>query len=104
MRNYDEIIGKLMRSAVAMERYTVQQGEPLFIKGKIRRLIDEISKFDEYMSYGADSEMYKELVKQPDTVTNDVYCTHGGKHDYVVIDTDGTVECTKCGLRNSLTE
>ena len=63
MRNYDEIIGKLMRSAVAMERYTVQQGEPLFIKGKIRKLIDEISKFDEYMAYGTDSELWNELVE-----------------------------------------
>jgi len=23
------------------------------------------------------------------------------KHDYIQVDIDGTVECTKCGLRNS---
>ena len=104
MRNYDEIIGKMMRSAVALERYTVLQGEPPYVISKVKEILSGITKLDEYMSYGADSDMYKELVKQPDTVTNDVYCTHGGKHDYVVIDTDGTVECTKCGLRSSLTE
>jgi hypothetical protein len=39
-----------------------------------------------------------------DVVANDVYCTHGSKHNYMVISTDGTVECTNCGLRNSLSE
>jgi len=26
------------------------------------------------------------------------------KHDYIKVDNDGTVECTKCGLRNSSPE
>ena len=104
MRNYDEIIGKLMRSAVQMEKFVVESGEPLYVRDGVKQILRRIAKLDEYMSYGADSDMYKELVKQPETVTNDVYCTYGSKHEYVVIDTDGTVECTKCGLRNSLTE
>jgi len=63
MRNYDEIIGKLISSAIEMERFTVESGEPIFVRGKMRRIIDEIRKFDEYMAYGADSELYKELVE-----------------------------------------
>ena len=104
MKSYDEIVGKLITSAIDMERFVVEQGEPLYVRDGVREILRRITKLDEYMSYGADSELYKELVKQPDTVTNDIYCTRGSKHEYVVIDTDGTVECTKCGLRNSLTE
>ena len=63
MRNYDDIIGKLITSAIDMERFLVDSGEPIFIRGKMRRIIDEINKFDEYMAYGADSELFKELVE-----------------------------------------
>ena len=63
MRNYDEIIGKLIRSAIEMERFTVEAGEPIFVRGKVRRIIDEIIKFDKYMAYGADSELFKEMVE-----------------------------------------
>ena len=63
MRNYDEIIGKMMRSAVALERYTVLQGEPPYVIAKVREILSGIAKFDEYMAYGADSELFNELVE-----------------------------------------
>lgn len=63
MRNYDEIIGKLMRSAVQMERYAVQQGEPPYVIAKVREILSGIAKFDDYMAYGADSELWNELVE-----------------------------------------
>ena len=63
MRNYDEIIGKLMRSAVEMEKFVVEQGEPLYVRDGVREILRRITKLDEYMSYGADSELFKELVE-----------------------------------------
>ena len=63
MRNYDEIIGKLMSSAVQMEKYVVEQGEPLYVRDGVREILRRITKLDEYMSYGADSELFKELVE-----------------------------------------
>ena len=63
MRDYDEIIGKLMSSAVQMEKYVVEQGEPLYVRDGVREIIRRITKLDEYMSYGADSELFKELIQ-----------------------------------------
>jgi hypothetical protein len=63
MRNYDEIIGKLMSSAVQMEKYVVEQGEPLYVRDGVREILRRIEKLDEYMAYGADSELFKELVE-----------------------------------------
>ena len=63
MRNYDEIIGKLMRSAVQMEKFVVEQGEPLYVRDGVREILRRIEKLDEYMAYGADSELFKELVE-----------------------------------------
>ena len=63
MRNYDEIIGKLMRSAVQMEKFVVEQGEPLYVRDGVREILRRIEKLDEYMAYGADSELLKELVE-----------------------------------------
>ena len=63
MRNYDEIIGKLMRSAVQMEKFVVDQGEPLYVRDGVREILRRITKLDEYMSYGADSELFKEIVQ-----------------------------------------
>ena len=63
MRNYDEIIGKLMSSAVQMEKFVVDAGEPLYVRDGVREILRRIEKLDEYMSYGADSELFKELVE-----------------------------------------
>ena len=63
MRNYDEIIGKLMSSAVQMEKYVVEQGEPLYVRDGVREILRRIEKLDEYMAYGADSTLLKELVE-----------------------------------------
>jgi len=63
MRNYDEIIGKLMSSIVQMERFVVETGEPLYVRDGVREILRRINKLDEYMAYGADSELYKELVE-----------------------------------------
>ena len=63
MRNYDEIIGKLMSSAVQMEQYVVETGEPLYVRDGVREILRRITKLDEYMAYGADSELFKELVE-----------------------------------------
>ena len=63
MRNYDEIIGKLMSSAVQMEKYVVEQGEPLYVRDGVREILRRITKLDEYMAYGADSELFKEIVQ-----------------------------------------
>jgi hypothetical protein len=53
MRNYDEIIGKLMNSAVQMEKFVVEQGEPLYVRDGIRDILNRITKLDEYMAYGS---------------------------------------------------
>ena len=63
MSRYDEIIGKLMSSAVQMEKYVVEQGEPLYVRDGVREILRRITKLDEYMSYGADSELFKEIVQ-----------------------------------------
>ena len=63
MRDYDEIIGKLMSSAVQMERYVVEQGEPLYVRDGVREILRRIEKLDEYMAYDADSELFKELIQ-----------------------------------------
>ena len=63
MRNYDEIIGKMITSTMAMEKYVVEQGEPLYIRDGVREILRRITKLDEYMAYGADSELFKELVE-----------------------------------------
>ena len=62
MRDYDEIIGKLMSSAVQMEKYVVEQGEPLYVRDGVREILRRITKLDEYMSYGADSTLFNEMV------------------------------------------
>ena len=63
MRNYDEIIGKLMSSAVQMEKFVVDSGEPLYVRDGVREILRRITKLDEYMAYGADSKLFKELVE-----------------------------------------
>jgi len=63
MRNYDEIIGKLISSAIEMERFTVESGEPLYVRDGVREILRRIEKLDEYMAYGADSQLFKELVE-----------------------------------------
>ena len=63
MRNYDEIIGRLMRSAVQMEKFVVDSGEPPYVIAKVREILSRITTLDEYMAYGADSELFKELVE-----------------------------------------
>ena len=63
MRNYDEIIGKLITSAMDMERFVVESGEPLYVRDGVREILRRINKLDEYMAYGADSELFKELVE-----------------------------------------
>ena len=63
MRNYDEIIGKLMSSIVQMERFVVETGEPLYVRDGVREILRRIEKLDEYMAYGADSQLFKELVE-----------------------------------------
>jgi len=64
MRNYDEIVGKLITSAMDMERFVVESGEPLYVRDGVREILRRIEKLDEYMAYGADSELFKELVKE----------------------------------------
>lgn len=63
MRNYDEIIGKMITSTMEMERYVVEQGEPLYVRDGVREILRRITKLDEYMAYGAESDMFKELIK-----------------------------------------
>ena len=63
MRNYDEIIGKMITSTMEMERYVVEQGEPLYVRDGVREILRRITKLDEYMAYGADSELFKELIQ-----------------------------------------
>ena len=63
MRNYDEIIGKLMSSIVQMEKFVVESGEPLYVRDGVREILRRIAKLDEYMAYGADSQLFKELVE-----------------------------------------
>jgi len=63
MRNYDAIIGKLITSAMDMERFVVEEGEPLYVRDGVREILKRIIKLDEYMSYGADSELFKEMVE-----------------------------------------
>ena len=63
MRNYDEIIAKLMSSIVQMEQYVVESGEPLYVRDGVREILRRIEKLDEYMAYGADSQLFKELVE-----------------------------------------
>ena len=63
MRNYDEIIGKMITSTMEMERYVVEQGEPLYVRDRVREILRRIEKLDEYMAYGADSELFKELIQ-----------------------------------------
>ena len=63
MRNYDEIIGKMITSTMAMEKYVVSEGEPLYVRDGVREILRRIEKLDEYMAYGADSELFKELVE-----------------------------------------
>ena len=36
-----------------------------------------------------------------DIIMESIKCTNGGKHTYVVVHTDGTKECTTCGLRTT---
>ena len=63
MRNYDEIIIKLLRSIVQMDRFVVESGEPLYVRYEVQKIMRRIEKLDEYMSYGTDSEMYREMVE-----------------------------------------
>ena len=46
-----------------MEKYVVEQGEPLYVRDGVREILRRITKLDEYMAYGADSELFKELVE-----------------------------------------
>ena len=63
MKSYDAIIGKLITSAMDMERFVVEEGEPLYVRDGVREILKRIIKLDEYMSYGADSELFKEMVE-----------------------------------------
>jgi len=63
MKSYDAIIGKLITSAMDMERFVVEEGEPLYVRDGVREILKSIIKLDEYMSYGADSELFKEMVE-----------------------------------------
>ena len=62
MKNYDEIVGKLITSAMDMERFVVEQGEPLYVRDGVREILRRIEKLDEYMAYGADSVLFNEMV------------------------------------------
>ena len=62
MRNYDAIIGKLITSAMDMERFVVESGEPLYVRDGVREILNRINKLDEYMAYGADSVLFNEMV------------------------------------------
>jgi len=62
MKNYDEIVGKLITSAMDMERFVVEQGEPLYVRDGVREILNRINKLDEYMAYGADSTLFNEMV------------------------------------------
>jgi len=63
MKSYDEIVGKLITSAIDMERFVVESGEPLYVRDGVREILRRINKLDEYMAYGADSELFKEMVE-----------------------------------------
>ena len=67
MRNYDEIITKLMSGILQMEQFVVESGEPLYVRDGVREILRRIEKLDEYMSYGADSQMYKEMAPKKPT-------------------------------------
>ena len=62
MKSYDEIVGKLITSAIDMERYVVESGEPLYVRDGVREILRRITKLDEYMAYGADSTLFNEMV------------------------------------------
>jgi len=62
MKSYDEIVGKLITSAMDMERFVVEQGEPLYVRDGVREILRRINKLDEYMAYGADSVLFNEMV------------------------------------------
>ena len=62
MKSYDEIVGKLITSAMDMERFVVEQGEPLYVRDGVREILRRINKLDEYMAYGADSTLFNEMV------------------------------------------
>jgi hypothetical protein len=62
MKSYDEIVGKLITSAIDMERYVVESGEPLYVRDGVREILHRITKLDEYMAYGADSTLFNEMV------------------------------------------
>jgi len=62
MKNYDEIVGKLITSAMDMERFVVESGEPLYVRDGVREILNRINKLDEYMAYGADSTLFNEMV------------------------------------------
>ena len=62
MKNYDEIVGKLITSAIDMERFVVESGEPLYVRDGVREILNRINKLDEYMAYGADSTLFNEMV------------------------------------------
>ena len=63
MKSYDEIVGKLITSAMDMERFVIESGEPLYVRDGVREILRRIEKLDEYMAYGADSQLFKELVE-----------------------------------------
>lgn len=63
MRNYDEIIGKMITSTMEMEKFVVDQGEPLFVRDGVREILRRITKLDEYMAYGTESELWNELIQ-----------------------------------------
>ena len=62
MKSYDDIIGKLITSAMDMERFVVESGEPLYVRDGVREILRRINKLDEYMAYGADSTFFNEMV------------------------------------------
>ena len=62
MKSYDEIVGKLITSAMDMERFVVEQGEPLYVRDGVREILRRINKLDEYMAFGADSTLFNEMV------------------------------------------
>jgi len=44
MKSYDEIVGKLITSAMDMERFVVEQGEPLYVREKMLYIYYVINK------------------------------------------------------------
>ena len=60
---YDETIVKLMSGILDMKRFVVEANEPLYVRDEVQEIMRRIEKLDEYMSYGTDSKLFKEMVE-----------------------------------------